>query len=230
MSFFGKYKGGDNMKTNTKTDKNILKTTKKQKFVGSTEVVDLSTGERIPMQLVEVEDRDFNFHKVWLQNLIMSLDGISNQRLKLAFWILDHLDKENQLVMTQRKIAEKSGMSLSTVMHTMKALQTGNPAFLQKINSGAYRVNPDVIWKGSFSNRMGVCITYHNQTAENTRNAQKGPQNGPGAQQDTQDTPDTHESQQEPPEGYFEADFRDEIPQGDIPDVAEEEPRPEGAA
>lgn len=137
-----------------------MQTTKKQKFVGYKNLVDPETGESYPMQMNVLEDRDFNFHKVWLQHLVNSLDGVSNQRLRLAFWIIDNLDKENKLTMTQRAIAEKSGMSLNTVTKTMRALQEGNPPFLVKINSGAYRVNPDVIWKGSHSNRMGICYEY----------------------------------------------------------------------
>lgn len=141
-----------------------MRTTKKQKFVGYKDLIDPATGEHYPMQMNVLEDRDFNFHKVWLQHLVNSLDSISNQKLRLAFWIIDNLDKENKLTMTQRAIAEKSGMSLQTVSRTLKALQEGEPAFLEKINSGAYRVNPDVIWKGSHSNRMGVCYEY--RTAE----------------------------------------------------------------
>lgn len=156
------------MKTSSKDDE-MLCTTKKQKFVGSKEFVDVSTGEVVPMQMVEVEDRDFNFHKVWLQNLITSLDGISCQRLKFAFWVLDNLDSENKLVMTQRAMATKSGISIDTVKKTMKLLQNGNPAFLQKINSGAYRVNPNVIWKGSYNKRMGICFEYGDTMRENQK-------------------------------------------------------------
>lgn len=140
-----------------------MKTTKKQKFVGYKMLVDPDTGEQYPMQMNVLEDRDFNFHKVWLQHLVNSLDSISNQKLRLAFWIIENLDKENQLIMTQRAMAEASGMSLQTVSRTLKALceaPEGSPAFLQKINSGAYRVNPEVIFKGSHSNRMGVCYEY----------------------------------------------------------------------
>ena len=73
--------------------------------------------------------------------------------------------------MTQRAIAKESGMSYQTVSRTMRALQEGTPAFLVKINSGAYRVNPDVIWKGSYSNRMGICYEYRSEQ-------EKGPQEG----------------------------------------------------
>ena len=147
---------------NTNKDKQI--TVKKQKFVGSKTLVDKETGEEYPVQMNVIEDRDFNFHKVWLQNLIMSMDSIANQKLKLAFWIIDNLNKENMLVMTQRKIAEKTGISLPTVSKTIKLLcePDGDEVipFLQKINSGAYRVNPNVLFKGSHSNRMGVCFEY----------------------------------------------------------------------
>lgn len=138
-------------------------TVKKQKFVGYKNLVDPETGENYPMQMNILEDRDFNFHKVWLQHLVNSLDSISNQKLRLAFWIIDNLDRENKLTMTQRAISERSGMSLQTVSRTLKALQEGEPAFLVKINSGAYRVNPDVIWKGSHSNRMGICYEYRTE-------------------------------------------------------------------
>ncbi len=137
-----------------------MQTSKKQKFVGYKDLIDPTTGEHYPMQLNVIEDRDFNFHKIWLQHLINSLDNISNQKLKLAFWIIDHLDKENKLTMTQDAIQKATGMSIQTVNRTMKALRESEPPFLVKINSGAYQVNPDVIFKGSHSNRMGVCYKY----------------------------------------------------------------------
>lgn len=147
-----------------------MQTTKKQKFVGYKELVDPKTGEKYPMQMNVIEDRDFNFHKVWMQHLINSLDDISNQKLKLAFWIIDNLDKENQLVMTQRKMAEKSGISYQTVSRTIKLLCTptnkDTKPFLQKINGGAYRVNPEVLFKGSHGNRMGICYEYHKTNGE----------------------------------------------------------------
>jgi hypothetical protein len=121
------------------------------------------------MQMNVLEERDFNFHKVWMQHLVNSLDSISNQKLRLAFWIIDNLDKENQLIMTQRAISEASGISLQTVSRTITALceaPDGGPAFLQKINSGAYRVNPEVLFKGSHSNRMGICYEYRTTDAQ----------------------------------------------------------------
>lgn len=147
-------------------------TSKKQKFIGSKILIDPETGETYPTQMNVIEERDFNFHKVWLQNLVISMDSIANQKLKLAFWIIENLNKENMLVMTQRKIAEKSGISLPTVSKTIKLLcEEDNQTlpFLQKINSGAYRVNPNVLFKGSYSNRMGICYEFINTQIENKK-------------------------------------------------------------
>lgn len=149
-----------------------MQTSKKQKFVGYKTLVDPDTGETYPMQMNVLEERDFNFHKVWMRHLVNSLDAISNQKLRLAFWIIDNLNRENQLIMTQRAIAEASGMSLQTVSRTLKALceaPEGSPAFLQKINSGAYRVNPEVLFKGSHSNRMGICYEYQETNQQNRK-------------------------------------------------------------
>lgn len=72
---------------------------------------------------------------------INSLKLISNKKTKLVLWILDNLDSENQLIMNYRQISKKTGISYQTVSRTMSALIECN--FLQRINQGAYRVNPD---------------------------------------------------------------------------------------
>ncbi|WP_314655851.1 replication/maintenance protein RepL [uncultured Selenomonas sp.] len=92
------------------------------------------------------------------------IDLIGNQKTRLAFWILDHLDSNNLLPMTQRQIANKSGISYQTVSRTLQSLIDSN--FLQRINQGAYRVNPDVLFKGSKNARMNVLLQYRNGTKE----------------------------------------------------------------
>lgn len=148
----------------------MAQTSKKVKVVGHAEYTNNSTGEIEDFQVVRMEDRDFNFHKIWLEHIINSLDLIGNQKTRLAFWILDNLDRENKLTMTYRQIAEKSGISLDTVRVTMKALIESN--FLQRINQGAYRVNPDTVFKGSRNGRLNVLYQYNqvNQTAKSKGN------------------------------------------------------------
>lgn len=133
-------------------------THKKVKVVGQKTYIDQQTGELKDMQVIELEDRDFNFTKVWMQAIIVSLDIVGNQKTKVAFWIINHLDKENKLVMTQTQVAEAVGVSLKTTAETMRALVKAN--FLQRINVGAYRVNPDVVFKGTHKARMSVLFDY----------------------------------------------------------------------
>lgn len=92
----------------TKTEK-LPVTTKKQVFVGMKELVDTETGEIIPVQLKQVEDRDFNFHKIWLQMFINGLDGIANKKMKLAFWIIDNLELQSGVYVVNPEILYKGG-------------------------------------------------------------------------------------------------------------------------
>lgn len=148
--------------------KKQVTTRKKVKVVGTESYINRATGEIKDMQVIDIEERDFNFHKLWLQNILNSIDLIGNKKTKLAFWIIQHLNKENQLIMTQRKIADATKMSLDTVRLTMKALMDSN--FLLRINSGAYVVNPDVVFKGGKTDRLNVLIQYHQEEEnDNTR-------------------------------------------------------------
>ena len=133
-------------------------TRKKVKIIGTETYISQSDGTIEDMQVISIEERDFNFHKIWLEHILSSIDIIGNQKTKLAFWIMNNLDKENRLIMTQRTIAEKTGMSTKTVTETLKALISSN--FLQKVQSGVYRVNPDIVFKGGKNDRINVLLQY----------------------------------------------------------------------
>ena len=90
--------------------------------------------------------------------MLESLDMIGNQKIRVAMFIMENINKENELIMTYRVIAEKTNTSLQTVSETMKALQESN--LLSKIRNGYYRVNPDVIFKGGRNDRMNVLLRY----------------------------------------------------------------------
>ena len=139
----------------------MANTTKKVKVIGTRKYINQDSGEIEDFQVVNIEERDFNFHKIWLNHIINSLDLIGNQKTRLAFWIVDNLDKENKLTMTYRQISEKSGISYQTVSRTMKSLIESN--FLQQINQGAYRINPNIIFKGTRSGRLIVLYQYNSK-------------------------------------------------------------------
>jgi DNA-binding transcriptional regulator YhcF (GntR family) len=134
-------------------------TTKKIKVIGTQEYINASTGELVEMQVTDIEERDFNFHKVWLRNFVSTLEIIGNEKIKLCFWIIDNLDKDNKLVYTQRQISELSGIGLQTVNRTLKLLREAD--FLRKMNQSVHVVNPSIIYKGTRGARMNLLNVYH---------------------------------------------------------------------
>ena len=142
-----------------KKEKRVVKTRKKVKVVGTKEFIDADTGEITTMNMVTIEERDCNFHKLWLQHVITSFDLIGNQKIKLALWIIEHLNRDNMLLYTYEQIAEMTGISYKTISSTMKILTDSN--FLTKRNAGCYVVNPNVIFKGGRSNRLNILIQYN---------------------------------------------------------------------
>lgn len=133
-------------------------TTKKTKLIGTQEYLNTTTGELVAMQVTSVEERDFNFSKVWMRSFLTTLDLVGNAKTKVAYWIIDHIDRMNQLTYTYRQIASETGMSLDTVTATMKALLDAD--FLRRKNQGCYIVNPNVIYKGSHNARLNVLTQY----------------------------------------------------------------------
>ena len=129
-------------------------TTNRVKVVGTEEYINTRTGELEQMQVTSIEDRDFNFTKMWMKNFISTLDIVGNQKTRLCFWIIDHVDKENRLIGTYRTIASQSGMSLDTVRITMKLLMDAD--FMRKAQNGVYVINPNLVFKGTRNARMNV--------------------------------------------------------------------------
>lgn len=140
-------------------------TRKRVKVVGTETYINQRDGTVQDMQVISIEERDANFHKLWLEHIIHSMDIIGNQKIRLAFWLIDNMNGDNQITMTQRQMAQKSGISLDTVRITIKALLDSN--FLVKVNMGVYQINPEVIFKGGKTNRMNVLLQYTNSRGEN---------------------------------------------------------------
>ena len=147
------------LKNHEKKVKNIRTTRRKMKVVGTEQYIKADTGEIKEMQVISIEERDCNFHKLWLGHIINSLELIGNQKTRLCFWIIEHLNRDNTLNYTYEQIADESGIGYRTVFDTMKALIESN--FLKRRNQGCYVVNPDVIFKGGKTDRMNVLIQYH---------------------------------------------------------------------
>lgn len=125
-------------------------------------LVDPDTGESFPVVLsVENVNADQDFSKVWLKEFLNKFQDISNKKTKVALWIIDHLDSQNRLLMTQQQVADKTGIGIGTVKRTFWALISND--FLRKI-PGGYQINPEIIFRGTRARRMAICQMYENQS------------------------------------------------------------------
>ena len=77
-------------------------TKNKVKVIGTEQYINVATGELEEMQVTTIEERDYNFTKIWMKNLILTMDIVGNQKTKFCFWLIDHLNRDNILIGTQR--------------------------------------------------------------------------------------------------------------------------------
>jgi predicted transcriptional regulator len=149
-----------------KTSKRDIKTTtKKTKIVGEKKFLDQETGEIVNMNVIEMQNTDFNFEKIWIAHILDSLELIGNKKIKVVNYLLKEKNSKNLVITTQRNMAEKLEISKTTVSKTIIALQESD--FISQVQNGVYRVNPNVIFKGSKSNRMKVLLDYQKEADEN---------------------------------------------------------------
>lgn len=153
-----------------KNDLTVKATTKKVKFLGTQSFINAETGEVVEMQVTDIEERDFNFTKVWMKSVVQTMELIGNKKTAVCFWIIDHLNRDNEICLNYRQIAEQTDASYRTVATTMQILQDVN--FLRKVGT-AYRVNPDIIFKGSHGARMAILQDYHSEPRKGMTDAEK---------------------------------------------------------
>lgn len=149
-----------NRSVKRKQTKKEQTTRRKMKIRGEHEYINAETGEIKKLHVIEVEERDANFDKIWLGHIIEAIGLIGNKKMNLVLWLMKEKNSENQIVMTYKQIAEKSGISEDTVNKTMRLLLQND--FLRRVNMGAYQINPDIIFKGGKSKRFDVLLSYQN--------------------------------------------------------------------
>ena len=143
---------------NKTTNKKVRKKT--QTIIGTQRYINADTGEILETTVIEKEvDRDFNFHKIWLNDLMSVLNLIGGKKLDILKYLLSEMrTQDNTISVTYTKIQEKLNTSRKTIAETMKILQEAN--FITKVQNGLYMVNPDVIVKGNGKKRDALMIKY----------------------------------------------------------------------
>lgn len=135
-------------------------TKKTTRVVGIQEYLNTTTGQVEEFQVVEVEERDANFQKIWLGHILSAIDEISNAKMKLLFFLLKEAVKlDNIIPMTTDEISQQSGVSKATVVRTLQVLKKHD---IVKRKTGVVMLNPNVAFKGRYGKRMNVLMKYYN--------------------------------------------------------------------
>jgi len=121
--------------------------------------LDQNTGEIVDMNVVQMENSDFNFEKIWLGHILQALDCMGSKKIKVVTWLLDNKNYENTVIATQREISERCHVSLPIVTETIKILQESD--ILKMKQNGVYMLNPNVIFKGDKDRRLNVLFMYN---------------------------------------------------------------------
>lgn len=121
-------------------------------------LVDKDTGETLSDIGFVAEHnitKDSGFEKIWIMQFMSAIGVISNRKIDVVSHVILEAKKFNNVYFgTYQQIHERTGISYTTVAETMKLMIT-HKLFLQK-SQGVYMVNPDILFRGSYSRRMAV--------------------------------------------------------------------------
>lgn len=135
------------------------------KYMGTKTLVD-EDGNEFTAQATSVQGADKGFTKVWIADFMAKLEIIGGQKLKVAFWLIEHTDKNNQINYSQRQIAQMSGIGLSTVRDTMKALQQAD--LIRRVRQ-VYMLNAETLSKTYSATARQAIITIYETEGEDKR-------------------------------------------------------------
>ncbi|HFP7537860.1 TPA: replication/maintenance protein RepL [Campylobacter jejuni] len=150
--------------TRTKVDDSPRKVSGiKTNYIGRRTFVDRETGEVIELEYVEKKVSHTlpkGWRRVYLENFMEILTGLysSGKKLDIIEFILENLNSENQLTLTQAQVMKKLGVSSKTIVETYKYLVDMD--FMKKKGS-VFVVNPKYVCAfGSDKKNRTIAINY----------------------------------------------------------------------
>ena len=151
----------ENAVKSNKWESGKLVKTKNQTVVGEQEFIDPETGEVKTFTVIDKNiPSDFNFHKIWLQDVLNILDSFGNKKILIITHLLKKMrNEDNSFSGTYRDFAKETGVSLPTVSLVMNELLDSN--IIKKQTTATYQFNPSLIVKGSASKRNNLLIKYN---------------------------------------------------------------------
>lgn len=129
--------------------------------IGTKVYVNPETGEEEIFTLVEKNiSKDYNFHKVWIQDILNVIDTFGNKKILVLTYLLKNMrNEDNSVSGSYRDIAERCGVSLPTVNLVMKELIENN--IIKKLATATYQFNPAFIIRGGADKRKNLMIKYN---------------------------------------------------------------------
>lgn len=141
-------------KTYSTKDKNgiVSVTTKKR-------LVDLDTGEEFESYAIVKEyNGDTGFKKVFLGEVLSIIDEVSNAKMKFLIWLIDNVDKKNQIIGTYEQLSKVSGISRETISRLIPILLKAN--VIKRISPSVYMLSPDIATNLGSRKRANLLIQY----------------------------------------------------------------------
>lgn len=108
--------------------------------------------------ILELEEGDKNFDKIWLYHIVEAMDTFGYKKLRFLMHLISVRTRENLVIGTVRSLAKDAKVSISTASATMRTLKENK--ILVNVNQGCYMINPDVIFRGRKNFRMDVLLRY----------------------------------------------------------------------
>jgi len=134
------------------------RTTRKLHVAGTETYINAVTGELHEMQVMEVTERDSNFQKLWVGQILEAVDALSTKRLKIVLWLIQESARHRNLIpMTVRQMADELRVSKVTVNKTLVLLEAHD---IIRRETGRVWVNPDVVYKGGTNGRLEILTRY----------------------------------------------------------------------
>ena len=125
-------------------DKKVIKT-KVQTSVGNIQLYNPNTNQLEDFAVIDKNiEQDYNFHKIWLQDVLNVLDSFGNKKILVLSYLLKIMrNEDNTFSGTYREIAGSIDVSVKTVNVVFSELIESN--IIKKISTATYRFNPDII-------------------------------------------------------------------------------------
>ncbi|HDX1020709.1 TPA: replication/maintenance protein RepL [Pasteurella multocida] len=134
-------------------------------------LVDLETGEEFESYAIVKEIGDNGFKKVFLGEILGIIDEVSNSKMKFLIWLLDSIDKKNQIIGTYESFSQKSGISRETIARLIPILIKAN--VIKRPMPSVYMLNPDIVAGVSSNRRANLLIQYKSLDKDSEESAEK---------------------------------------------------------